>query len=71
MDERGGRIFGEGDGELDARAAVRIRQERKAIADGLRSAVPARRFGSGDVAAVFLLLAFALGLVWLLWPVSP
>lgn len=74
MNERGDRNFGDGDGELGGRAAILIKRagdresSRDVVRDGLRSWRPEPRREWGDIGALLLLLAFALGLVWLLWP---
>ena len=58
MDERGNRVFGLGDGELDAASARRI------VAAGLRGHRARPAAGVGDAAVVFLGLAAFVAFVW-------
>ncbi len=58
MDERGGRVFGVGDGELDAASARRL------VAAGLRGHRARPVAGMGDAVVVLLGLAAIVAMAW-------
>lgn len=76
MDERGGRTFGDGDGELTGLQARRIREpgekieaaeekgDKEAVRAVLREYKPKPVVGMGDAAVLCLFLAACVALAW-------